>query len=224
MTKAVDIGGIGMTSERTRARLIERLQSHGITNPRVLDVMLRVPRHLFIDEALSHRAYEDTALPIGFNQTISQPYIVARVVQSLMATHNPPAQVLEVGSGSGYQAAVLSHLVNELHCVERVRALYDKSRRILRQLAITNVHVHYADGMLGWPKAAPYDGIVVSAARAQVPQALLQQLVDGGRLIMPVGHEQEVQELQMITRQGDQFTTLSLEQVRFVPLLEGVVK
>jgi len=216
--------GIGMTSERTRIRLIERLQSHGITNQRVLDVMLQVPRHLFVDEALSHRAYEDTALPIGFNQTISQPYIVARMMQAMLATPQTPKRVLEIGTGSGYEAAVLSQLVDEVYTIERVRSLYDKSRRLLQQLKLNNVYVHYGDGLLGWPKSAPYDAIIVSAAGPQVPVELLHQLVNGGRMVIPVGGEHDVQELQIITRQGEQFSALLLEQVRFVPLVKGVVK
>ena len=224
MAKHDDMMGIGMTSERTRTRLIERLQGHGITNQRVLDAMLQVPRHLFIDEAMSHRAYEDTALPIGFNQTISQPYIVARMIQAMLATPQTPKHVLEIGTGSGYEAAVLSHLVDTVHTIERIYPLYDKSQRLLQQLRLNNVHVHYGDGLLGWPKAAPYDAIIVSAAGPQLPMELLQQLVDGGRMIIPIGADQEVQDLQIVTRLGDQFTVLVLEQVRFVPLLKGVVK
>lgn len=212
------IHGIGMTSQRTRDRLIERLREKGIRNEQVLEVMRRTPRHLFVDEALSSRAYEDTALPIGFNQTISQPYIVARMTEILLATK--PQKVLEVGTGSAYQAAVLAQLVPKVYTVERILALVPLARQRLRELNLRNVSLKQSDGNWGWPQQAPFDAILVTAAPAEIPPALLEQLVDGGRLVIPVGAGSG-QTLAVITRRGNGFKREDLEPVSFVPLVGG---
>ncbi len=211
-----------MTSQRTRERLIQRLVEKGIADWRVLDVMRNTPRHLFLDEALSHRAYEDTALPIGYGQTLSQPYIVARMTEILFgATGGKLERVLEVGTGSGYQTAILAQLVGQVYSVERIKPLQDKARQRLRELGLRNVMMEHADGGFGWPEKAPFDGILSAAAPQYVPEELKQQLAPNGVLVIPVGGEQ--QELQLVIRDGDsdQFVTQSLEAVRFVPLLSG---
>jgi len=207
-----------MTSQRTRDRLIERLREKGIRNEQVLEVIRRTPRHLFVDEALSSRAYEDTALPIGFNQTISQPYIVARMTEILLATN--PQKVLEIGTGSAYQAAVLAQLVPKVYTVERILALVPLARQRLRELNLRNVSLKQSDGTWGWPQQAPFDAILVTAAPAEIPKALLDQLVDGGRLVIPVGAG-SAQTLAVITRRGDQFDRENVESVSFVPLVGG---
>lgn len=212
------IRGIGMTSQRTRDRLIERLREKGIRNEQVLEVIRRTPRHLFVDEALSSRAYEDTALPIGFNQTISQPYIVARMTEILLL--NNPQKVLEVGTGSAYQAAVLAQLVPKVYTVERILALVPLARQRLRELNLRNVSLKQSDGTWGWPQQAPFDAILVTAAPADIPKALLEQLVDGGRLVIPVGAGSD-QTLAVISRHGDQYSREDLEPVTFVPLVGG---
>ncbi len=212
--------GIGMTSRRTRMRLVQRLRESGISSDSVLDVIAEVPRHIFLDEALAHRAYEDTALPIGYGQTLSQPYIVARMTELLLA--HSPSRVLELGTGSGYQTAVLAKLFDEVYSVERIKPLQDKARERLRQLGFRNVFLKHADGGMGWPEKGPFDGIIVTAAPIAVPQELLEQLQDGGVLIAPVGEEDQV--LVEITRRGDEFVHRELEPVRFVPLLGGVVR
>lgn len=212
--------GIGMTSRRTRMRLVQRLAEAGIESDRVLGVIGEVPRHIFLDEALSHRAYEDTSLPIGYGQTLSQPYIVARMTELLLA--HEPSRVLELGTGSGYQTAVLSRLFGEIYSVERIRPLQDRARDRLRQLNIRNVMLKHADGGMGWPDRGPFDGIIVTAAPIEVPGELLAQLADGGVLVAPVGEESQV--LVEVTRRGDQFDYKELEPVRFVPLLGGVVR
>jgi protein-L-isoaspartate(D-aspartate) O-methyltransferase len=210
--------GIGMTSQRTRDRLIERLREKGIRNERLLEVIRRTPRHLFVDEALSSRAYEDTALPIGFNQTISQPYIVARMTEVLLASS--PQKVLEIGTGSGYQAAVLAQLVPRVYTVERIMALVPLARQRFRDLNLRNVNLKQSDGSWGWPQQAPFDAILVTAAPAEVPQPLLDQLAEGGRLVIPVGTGPG-QTLAVITRTPDGFERENLEQVSFVPLVGG---
>lgn len=207
-----------MTSQRTRDRLIERLREKGIRNEQVLEVIRRTPRHLFVDEALSSRAYEDTALPIGFNQTISQPYIVARMTEILLATN--PQKVLEIGTGSAYQAAVLAQLVPKVYTVERILALVPLARQRLRELNLRNVNLKQSDGTWGWPQQAPFDAILVTAAPAEIPKALLDQLADGGRLVIPVGAG-SAQTLAVITRRGDQFDRENVESVTFVPLVGG---
>lgn len=215
-----ELQGIGMTSHRTRMRLVKRLQEYGIESDRVLEVMGQVPRHIFLDEALSHRAYEDTSLPIGYGQTLSQPYIVARMTELLL--RHEPARVLELGTGSGYQTAVLSQLFGQIYSVERIKPLQDRARERLRQLNIRNVMLKHADGGMGWPERGPFDGIIVTAAPKEVPAELLDQLADGGVLVAPVGEENQV--LVEIIRNGDRFERRELEPVRFVPLLGGVVR
>jgi protein-L-isoaspartate(D-aspartate) O-methyltransferase len=213
--------GIGMTSQRTRNRLISRLRESGISNEQVLEVMSRTPRHIFVDEALGTRAYEDTALPIGYGQTISQPYIVARMTEVLIGS-TTPQRVLEVGTGCGYQTAILAQLVKEVYTVERIAPLQQKARQTLYELRLSNVRYQHSDGSWGWKKHAPYDGIIVTAAPEEVPEELLQQLADGGRLVIPTG-EQGRQRLRLITRQEDQFSETLLEWVSFVPLVQGDV-
>jgi protein-L-isoaspartate(D-aspartate) O-methyltransferase len=214
------LSGIGMTSARTRERLVQRLQDQGIKDQRVLDRIRNVPRHLFMDEALATRAYEDTALPIGFGQTISQPYVVARMTEALLAA-GPTAKVLEIGTGCGYQTAVLSPLVGEIYTIERISSLLGKARRTLRELRIRNVHCRHEDGSAGWPARAPYDAILVTAASHEVPPALFDQLVVGGRLIAPVGPDGR-QELMRYTKGENRLHKESLGAVSFVPLLSGL--
>jgi len=214
-----DLAGIGMTSQRTRERLVERLRERGIRDAAVLQVMRSTPRHLFLDEAMAHRAYEDTALPIGYQQTLSQPYVVARMTELLLAG-GPLGRVLEIGSGSGYQTAILAQLVGDVFAIERIKPLLDASRRRLRALRLRNVRFRHADGGLGWPELAPFDGILGAAAPADVPADLLDQLAPDGRLVIPVGAE--AQHLQVITRTPVGFETEVVDAVRFVPLRPGV--
>ncbi len=218
---SVDFNGVGMTSQRTRERLVQRLKDQGISNQKVLDVIRITPRHLFLDEALSHRAYEDTALPIGHAQTISQPYIVALMTQILLS-RGPLKRVLEIGTGSGYQAAVLAQLVGEVYSVERIKPLLVKARNLFRQLRLRNIVTAHSDGGIGWPEHAPYNGIIATAAPEQVPDELLYQLAPDGLLVIPVGTG-EHQELRLISRLGDtqKFEEEVVERVRFVPLLGG---
>ncbi len=211
--------GIGMTSERTRERLIQRLREEGIVNQKVLEVIRRTPRHLFVDEALAHRAYEDTALPIGNNQTISQPYMVARMSE-LLLEDGPLDKVMEIGTGSGYQTAVLSQLVERIFSVERIKVLQDRAKERLLELNLRNVVFRWGDGWEGWPALAPYNGIIVTAVATDVPQALLDQLAPGGRLVIPVGAG-EVQQLMLIVREEHGFARRVIGNVRFVPLLNG---
>lgn len=211
--------GIGMTSMRTRQRLVQRLMEQGITSIAVLDAIRDTPRHLFVDEALAHRAYEDTALPIGWNQTLSQPYIVARMTELVLALGRP-AKVLEIGSGSGYQTAILSQLVGEVYAMERIKGLADRSRKRFRELRLRNVQLRLADGLGGWPDKGPFDVILSAAAPEQVPPGLVEQLVMGGRLVLPVGDRD--QELQVITRTESGHETEVIEAVKFVPMLTGV--
>lgn len=211
--------GIGMTSQRTRDRLISRLREEGITNNKVLDVIRNTPRHLFVDEALASRAYEDTALPIGFSQTISQPYVVAAMTDLVIA--NDPQKVLEIGTGSGYQAAILAQLVPKVYTVERIEPLATQARQRFRQLGLRNVRASYSDGTEGLPDFAPYDAIITTAAAEEIPQALLDQLSpDGGHLIIPVG-DRNYQTLMRVTRHGDDFEEERFDPVVFVPLLSG---
>lgn len=214
--------GIGMTSQRTRGRLIERLFEQGITDVRVLEAMRSTPRHLFVDEALAHRSYEDAALPIGFNQTLSQPYTVARMTELLLAGGRP-RRVLEIGTGSGYQTAILAALVDEVFSVERIRSLQDKARARLRELGLHNVLLRHADGFQGWQDKGPFHGIITTAAPLAIPAELCAQLAPGGRLIIPVGPEQ-AQQLHVVTRLDQGFDTRVIEPVRFVPLVSGTVR
>ena len=217
--------GIGMTSARTRDRLVQRLREQGIADLAVLDRIRNVPRHIFVDEALGSRAYEDTALPIGFGQTISQPYIVARMTEALL--QSAPAggrldNVLEIGTGCGYQTAVLAPLVTHLYTIERIEPLLARARERLKELGVRNVRFRHGDGSLGWKAHALYDGILVAAAPLTVPDALLRQLKVGGRLVVPLGPEGE-QELMRFTRREQRMERESLGAVAFVPLLGGTV-
>jgi protein-L-isoaspartate(D-aspartate) O-methyltransferase len=212
--------GIGMTSQRTRARMVERLRKEGITDEGVLAALGAVPRHLFVEEALASRAYDDDALPIGFSQTISQPYVVALMIQALRAGGRALGKVLEVGTGCGYQAAVLAQLATEVYSIERIAPLLAKARANLRSLRLSNLRLKHADGNLGLAEAAPFDSIILAAAARQLPQALLQQLAPGGRLILPFGASAQVLRLVERTRSGYSETTL--DAVRFVPMLTGV--
>ncbi|MFQ5983660.1 MAG: protein-L-isoaspartate(D-aspartate) O-methyltransferase [Woeseiaceae bacterium] len=214
-----DIRGIGMTSARTRDRLVRRLAESGIRSTEVLEQIRNVPRHLFVDEALASRAYEDTALPIGLGQTISQPYVVAKMTEALL--EGPEAErILEIGTGSGYQTAVLAPLVKEIYTVERIPELLRRAKERLRQLDIYNVHYRLADGWQGWPKYAPYDGILVAAAPAELPERLLEQLAEGGRMVIPVGPPGR-QELVCVISQNEHYEQHSLGLVSFVPLVHG---
>ncbi len=214
--------GIGMTSQRTRDRLIQRLRDRGIQNQQVLSVMREIPRHIFVDEALASRAYEDSSLPIGHGQTISQPYIVARMTEELVKT-GPLYKVLEIGTGSGYQTAILARLVAEVYTVERVAALLEQARqRLSRQLKLGNVRYKHSDGSWGWKHHAPYDGILVTAAPETVPLELCQQLAEGGRMVIPSGPNGQ-QQLRVYTREGSSLKETILETVSFVPLLTGEI-
>lgn len=216
-----DLKGIGMTSQRTRERLIQRLRTEGIRDEEVLDAIRAVPRHLLIDEALASRAYEDTALPIGFGQTISQPYIVARMSETLRAGR-PLEKVLEIGTGSGYQTAVLARLAKQVYSIERIEPLLKATRGRLVRLGIRNVQIKLGDGSRGWQDHGPYDGIIVTCAAASMPEALLSQLAIGGRLVIPVG-QPSAQELLLIERTETGYSRQRLERVSFVPLVEDPV-
>tara|TARA_B100000378_G_scaffold115155_1_gene92399 strand:- start:85 stop:753 length:669 start_codon:yes stop_codon:yes gene_type:complete len=213
-----NISGIGMTSARTRNRLVSRLKDQGITSNEVLEQILNVPRHLFVDEALSTRAYEDTALPIGMGQTISQPYIVAKMTEALFQ-NNKRNKILEIGTGCGYQTAVLSSFYKKIYSVERIPELLRKTKKRLHNLNIYNVNFRLGDGWEGWNKYAPYDGIIVSAAANEVPKNLLKQLIDGGVLVIPIGATGK-QELQLIEKNDKIFKYTSLGYVSFVPLVK----
>ena len=222
----VDVRGIGMTSERTRRRLAARLEKAGISNVEVLETIVAVPRHIFVDEALAHRAYEDTALPIGYNQTISQPYVVALMTQALLSARpggERPRRVLEIGTGSGYQTAVLAALFDKVFTVERIAPLAERARARLEVLGCRNVRQKHDDGKVGWVADAPFDAILVTAGAREIPEALMEQLVDGGRLVIPVG-DSDVQELKVVDRDGDGWRTETLDYVRFVPLVSGLTR
>lgn len=219
--EGMDREGIGMTSQRTRERLLERLFEEGVRNLHVLEAMRRTPRHLFVDEALAHRAYEDTALPIGHNQTISQPYIVARMTELLLGG-GPLDKVMEVGTGSGYQTAILAQVVERVFSVERIHPLQERAKAVLKDINIRNVVFRHADGNWGWPQYGPYDAILVAAAPAEVPRELLNQLADGGRMVIPVGDKEQY--LTLVIREGDNFIHQQVEPVRFVPLLAGAIR
>jgi protein-L-isoaspartate(D-aspartate) O-methyltransferase len=213
--------GIGMTSARTRDRLIERLKAEGITNAAVLERMRAVPRHLFVDEALASRAYEDTALPIGYGQTISQPYIVAAMTNALIeGLAKKPTRVLEIGTGCGYQTAVLAPFVQHIYSVERIAPLVQRARSILAELKVSNVSLRHADGWHGWRSQAPFQGIIAAAAPEIVPPELLEQLDDGGRLVIPIGARGQ-QTLLRVTRLGNELKREELLPVSFVPFVEG---
>jgi len=217
-----DLVGIGMTSQRTRDRLVQRLIEHGIRDQDVLSAIGSVPRHIFVDEALAHRAYEDSALPIGHGQTISQPFIVALMTAALLNVPRP--RILEVGTGSGYQTAVLASLsprTQKIYSVERLSPLIVRAEDRLRAMGLYGVRFRHADGYQGWPGEGPFDGILVSAAPRAVPEALLEQLAVGGRMVVPVGSD-DVQELKVFDRTATGITADTVEYVRFVPLLKGV--
>ncbi len=216
--------GAGLTSQRARDRLVKVLIEKGIANERVLAAMQTVPRHLFISSALAGRAYEDTALPIDAGQTISQPYTVARMTE-LVLENGPVSRVLEVGTGSGYQCAILAELVERVYSVERIEPLFKQAhRRLLSELGYRNIRLRYTDGSWGWLESAPYEVIIVTAAPNYIPEVLLEQLADLGRLIIPVGQTGQPQRLLRITRKGDQFHEEEIEKVQFVPMLSGQVK
>ncbi|MGB0663560.1 MAG: protein-L-isoaspartate(D-aspartate) O-methyltransferase [Pontibacterium sp.] len=213
--------GVGMTSRRTRERLIQRLREQGIKNESVLDVIVDTPRHWFVDEAIAHRVYEDTPLPIGHNQTISQPYTVARMTE-LLLQDGTPNRVLEVGTGSGYQTAILAQMVNEVFSVERIEPLQRKAAGILEALGLKNIHLTHTDGGMGLPELAPFDAIIVTAAPEEVPESLLEQLVVGGCLVIPVGGD--TQQLQRIVKTDESsYQTHTLEEAKFVPLVSGLI-
>ena len=212
-----DLNGIGMTSQRTRDRLIQRLRDEGIHNEDVLEVMRQTPRHIFVDEALASRSYEDTALPIGHGQTISQPYIVARMTELLLAK-GPLKRVLEVGTGSGYQTAILSPFVEQIFTVERISALLEQAKQKHKALGLTNIRYLLSDGSWGWPQHAPFDAIIATAAPEEIPPELTEQLVDGGQLIIPHGTAAQ-QRLSVIEKDGDTLNTTDLDMVSFVPLV-----
>jgi len=213
-----------LTSERVRERMVERLRTNGITDPRVLNAMAVVPRHVFVDPGLAAQAYEDAALPIGHHQTISKPSVVARMIE-LVAAGRPLAKVLEIGTGCGYQAAVLSQVATEVYSIERVRPLSERAKLNLRPLRVPNIRLHYGDGRLGLPAAAPFDAIVIACAGLDVPQALLDQLAVGGRLVAPVGSQAaQSQVLTLVTRiSATQWRESQLDRVFFVPLKSGVI-
>ena len=213
------LSGIGMTSQRTRMRMVARLREQGIGDEAVLNVLNEIPRHIFIEEALASRAYEDIALPIGFGQTISQPYIVARMTE-LLAAGQPMGKVLEIGTGCGYQTAVLAKLSREVYSVERLVQLLARARKNLRELRITNVRFKHTDGHAGIPEGAPFDRIIVTAAATHVPQVLKDQLAIGGRMVVPIGAHQQY--LCLIERSARGFTETRLDEVKFVPMLSGL--
>ena len=210
-----------MTSQRTRERLIQRLMDQGITRFEVLEAIRSVPRHLFVDEALAHRSYEDTALPIGYGQTLSQPYMVARMSELALA-RGKPRKVLEIGSGSGYQTAILASLVDEICAIERIKPLQERARKQLRALRVRNVRLRHGDGLEGWPSEAPFDLILGAAAPESIPQTLLDQLAPDGCMILPVGGRR--QRLMMITATPEGFDEEVIEEVNFVPMISGVAR
>jgi protein-L-isoaspartate(D-aspartate) O-methyltransferase len=214
------VSGIGMTSARTRDRLIERLRAAGIADERILERMRNVPRHLFVDEALASYAYEDKVLPLGYGQTISQPYIVALMTSGLISGKTKLDKILEIGTGCGYQTAVLAPFVRHIYSVERIRPLLQRAQQTLRQLKINNISLRHADGGHGWRSQAPFDGILVAAAPEQIPRELLEQLDEGGRLVIPAGRRGR-QSLLCVTRRGTEFREREITDVSFVPLLEG---
>ena len=220
-----DLDGIGMTSRRTRDRLIERLRDKGICDQRVLETMRMLPRHIFVDEALAHRAYEDIALPIGFNQTISQPYIVALMTQMLFSDGESTVEresILEIGTGSGYQTSVLSHMAKRVYTVERISGLIDYAKNRFKALKLRNIRVKHDDGNLGWPQQGPFDAIIVTAGAPGVPDALVDQLNIGGRVVIPVG-QGESQSLLIIDKTAKGLQQTNIADVRFVPLLRGII-
>ena len=214
-----DLSGIGMTSQRTRNRLIDRLRVQGIEDERLLDVIGALPRHLFVDEALAHRAYEDTALPIGFNQTISQPYIVARMTELLLCKGSI-SSVLEIGTGSGYQACVLAKLIDRVYTVERISGMLERAALKFEMLGLRNIHSYHSDGLTGLTQYGPFDGIILTASPTHIPEVLVEQLVVGGRMVLPLSTE-DLQDLVVVTRTNADFEVEVVERVNFVPLVSG---
>ena len=217
---SISLQGMGMTSLRTRERMIKRLAEQGIKNQKVLEVMRDTPRHIFMDEALSSRAYEDNSLPIGYNQTISQPYIVARMTELLLETTGHLEKVLEIGTGCGYQTAILSPFVDRVYSIERILPLQRKARSHLGELKLKNISYLYDDGHDGWPDYAPFNGIIASAAPSEIPLQLIQQLAVGGVMVIPVGNNGQ-QILQRVTRKASGYEVENIEPVTFVPFLSG---
>ncbi len=217
-------GALALTSERVRERMVERLRTNGVTDPRVLNAMSVVPRHMFVDPGLATQAYEDAALPIGHHQTISKPSVVARMIE-LAAAGRALERVLEIGTGCGYQAAVLSQVARDVYSIERIKPLYERAKTNLRPLRVPNIRLHYGDGRMGLPAAAPFDAIVIAAAGLDVPQALLEQLAVGGRLVAPVGAQSgQAQVLTLVERLSPtQWRESRLDRVFFVPLKSGVI-
>ena len=222
MSQQLNFDGIGMTSLRTRDRLLGRLMEQGIKNMQVLDVIRSTPRHIFLDEALSHRAYEDVALPIGYGQTISQPYVVAKMTEIVSASRQLKS-VLEIGTGCGYQTAIISRMAKKVYTIERIKPLLDRAKRNLKLLGIKNVDFKHDDGSLGWEDRAPFDAIITTAAPQMIPAELYQQLSsEGGSLVIPVGADNQ-QDLKHIVKSGQSIHTENLGSVRFVPLLTGQI-
>ena len=217
----LNLSGSGMTSQRTRDRLVQRLVERGINSKEVLDVMRTTPRHIFLDEALAHRAYEDSSQPIGFQQTLSQPYTVARMTELLLAA-GPLKRVLEIGTGSGFQTTVLAQLVEQVYSVERIKPLQEKARQRLKLLGARNVHLKHADGGFGWPQKGPFNGIITTAAPEQVPEALIEQLAEGGRLVLPVGDSCS-QDLWLVEKTETGVKKTCVEPAFFVPLKSGLI-
>lgn len=220
MNGFASVRGIGMTSQRTRERLVSRLRDEGISDERVLRAIRETPRHLFIEEALSSRAYEDTALPIGQGQTISQPFVVAMMTEAILR-EGVPEKVLEIGTGSGYQAAVLARVVPQVFTVERLDGLLSQARKRFRSMRLHNIRARHGDGMQGWPEQAPFDAIIVTAAAESVPEGLMDQLRPGGALVAPVGSHRGIQELVRMERTDGEPRVERLGGVSFVPLLPG---
>lgn len=213
--------GIGMTSQRTRDRMVKRLMAQGICDKRVLEIMRTTPRHIFVEEALASRAYEDTALPIGYNQTISQPYTVAKMTELLLENYDSLSRVLEIGTGCGYQTAILARLVDEVFSVERISPLQKRAISNTELLKLKNIRYKHEDGSCGWSEFAPFDGILVAAAPTEIPLALLEQLAIGGVMVIPIDDGEGNQVLKRITREESRFQIETLEPVSFVPFLAG---
>ena len=211
---------VGGKSKRSGELLAQKLQAEGITNPQVLQAIANSPRHIFIPEILAHKAYDNTALPIGQGQTISQPYIVAKMSELLLGNEGDrSSSILEIGTGSGYQTSILAQITDKVYSVERIKALQFQAKRCLRAMDLHNISMKHGDGWKGWVSKAPFDAIIVTAGASSVPQALLDQLVDGGRLVIPVGEQTQI--LKIITRNGDSYSEQQVEAVRFVPLVPG---
>lgn len=218
-----NLQGIGMTSQRTRDRMVRRLQEQGITHPELLELMAKIPRHIFLDEALSHRAYEDISLPIGYQQTLSRPWVVARMTELLLQHPERPRKVLEIGTGSGYQTAILASLFDQVVSLERIGSFQPRARTRFQALKLNNIQLQHSDGHLGCPEKAPFDAIIVTAAPETVPPHLLEQLSDTGILVLPLGNQVE-QVLTQIKPGAQGVTSKSVAPVFFVPLQQGLIQ